>query len=144
MVETAVGDRNVLEALRARGLALGGEQSGHVVLPSHATTGDGLLTALHVMARMAKTRRSLADLASVMTKFPQVLVSVPVKDRAAAGSAESVQAAVRAAEQSLGSTGRVLLRPSGTEQLVRVMVEAPTADQAQSVADQVANAVRAL
>jgi phosphoglucosamine mutase len=114
------------------------------VLPSHATTGDGLLTALHVMARMAKTRRSLADLASVMTKFPQVLVSVPVKDRAAAGSAESVQAAVRAAEQSLGSTGRVLLRPSGTEQLVRVMVEAPTADQAQSVADQVANAVRAL
>jgi len=144
MVETAVGDRYVLEALRARGLALGGEQSGHIVLPSHATTGDGLLTALHVMARMAKTRRSLADLASVMTKFPQVLVSVPVKDRAAAGSAESVQAAVRAAEQSLGSTGRVLLRPSGTEQLVRVMVEAPTADQAQSVADKVANAVRAL
>jgi phosphoglucosamine mutase len=142
LVETAVGDRYVLEALRARGLALGGEQSGHIVLPSHATTGDGLLTALQLMGRMAKTRRSLADLASVMTKFPQVLISVPVRDRAAAGSAESVQAAVRAAEASLGETGRVLLRPSGTEQLVRVMVEAPTAELAQSVANQVADAVR--
>jgi phosphoglucosamine mutase len=144
MVETAVGDRYVLEALRARGLALGGEQSGHIVLPSHATTGDGLLTALQLMSRMAQTKRSLADLASVMTKFPQVLLSVPVKDRAAAGSAESVRAAVRAAEESLGSTGRVLLRPSGTEPLVRVMVEAPTADQAHSLANHVADAVRAL
>jgi phosphoglucosamine mutase len=142
LVETAVGDRNVLEAIRARALAIGGEQSGHVVLPAHATTGDGLLTALHVMARMAATGRTLADLASVMTKLPQILVNVRVQDRNTACAAPSVQAAVTEAEVSLGESGRVLVRPSGTEPLVRVMVEASTVDLAESVATRVADVVR--
>jgi phosphoglucosamine mutase len=142
LVETKVGDRYVLEELRARGYTLGGEQSGHVVMPAHATTGDGLLTALHLMAEMASTGRSLADLAAVMTKLPQVLINVPVTDRAAGASAPPVAAAVADAEAALGESGRVLLRPSGTEPLVRVMVEASTVEQARSVADRIAAAVR--
>jgi phosphoglucosamine mutase len=144
LLETAVGDRYVLEALRAHGFALGGEQSGHVILPAHATTGDGLLTALHLMARMAGSGRTLADLASVVTKLPQVLVNVGVADRAAACSAPAVLAAVEEAERQLGETGRVLLRPSGTEQLVRVMVEAATPDAAEETAARIADVVRAV
>jgi phosphoglucosamine mutase len=142
LLETAVGDRYVLEAIRARGLAIGGEQSGHVVLPAYATTGDGILTALHVMARMAATGRTLTDLASVMTKLPQILVNVQVTDRNTACTAPSVRAAVTEAEASLGESGRVLVRPSGTEPLVRVMVEAPTVDAAELVATRVAEVVR--
>ncbi|MDD7938555.1 phosphoglucosamine mutase [Actinomycetospora lutea] len=138
---TAVGDRYVLEELRAGGFALGGEQSGHVVLPTHATTGDGLLTALRLMARMAQSGRTLADLAAVMTRLPQVLVNVPVADKAAVGSSPEVADAVAAAEAELGGRGRVLLRPSGTEQLVRVMVEAPTQVVAGEVADRLAGLV---
>ncbi|GAB7040612.1 MULTISPECIES: phosphoglucosamine mutase [Catenuloplanes] len=140
--ETKVGDRYVLDELRASDLALGGEQSGHVVMPAHATTGDGTLTGLHLMARMAATGKSLAELASIMTKLPQVLINVPVSDRAAVASAPAVKAAVAEAEAELGDTGRVLLRPSGTEQLVRVMIEAATAETAQRVADRVADVVR--
>jgi phosphoglucosamine mutase len=142
LLETKVGDRYVLEELRARGLALGGEQSGHIVMPAHATTGDGLLTALHLMARMAATGRSLAELASVVTKLPQVMINVPVADRTAGAAAPEVAAAVAAAEAELGETGRVLLRPSGTEPLVRVMVEAATVDTARSVAETIAGKVR--
>jgi phosphoglucosamine mutase len=142
LLETKVGDRYVLEELRARGLALGGEQSGHIVLPAHATTGDGTLTALHLMARMAATGRPLADLAAVLTKLPQVLLNVPVADRTAGATAPEVAAAVAAAEAELGETGRVLLRPSGTEPLVRVMVEAATVDVARSVAEAIAVTVR--
>ena len=138
---TAVGDRYVLEELRAGGFALGGEQSGHVVLPTHATTGDGLLTALRLMARVAQSGRTLADLAAVMTRLPQVLVNVPVADKAAVGSSPEVADAVAAAEAELGGRGRVLLRPSGTEQLVRVMVEAPTQVVAGEVADRLAGLV---
>ncbi|MDD7966581.1 phosphoglucosamine mutase [Actinomycetospora lemnae] len=138
---TAVGDRYVLEELRAGGFSLGGEQSGHVVLPAHATTGDGLLTALRLMARMTQTGRALGDLASVMTRLPQVLVNVPVADKAAVGSSPEVADAVAAAEAELGGKGRVLLRPSGTEQLVRVMVEAPTQVVAGEVADRLAGLV---
>jgi phosphoglucosamine mutase len=141
---TAVGDRYVLEELRAGGYSLGGEQSGHVVLPAHATTGDGLLTALRLMARMAATGRSLAELTSVVTALPQILINVAVADRARVATAESVQEAVRAAEAELGGTGRILLRPSGTEQLVRVMVEAPTEEQAKAVATGVAEVVAAV
>lgn len=144
VLETAVGDRYVLEALRANGLAIGGEQSGHVVLPAYATTGDGILTGLHLMARMATTGRSLTDLASVMTKLPQVLVNVPASDKRAACESPSVRAAVAEAEAALGDSGRVLLRPSGTEPLVRVMVEATTVVQAREVAERVAAAVRAV
>jgi phosphoglucosamine mutase len=142
LVETAVGDRYLLEVLRERGLAIGGEQSGHVVMPDHATTGDGLLTGLHLTARVAATGRSLADLASVMTKLPQVLVNVSVGDKAAACEAASVVAAVADAEASLAGNGRVLLRPSGTEPVVRVMVEASTVDLAESVVARVAAVVR--
>jgi phosphoglucosamine mutase len=142
LIETRVGDRYVLEALRNGGYTLGGEQSGHVVLPSHATTGDGTLTALQLMARMASTGTSLAELASVVVKLPQVLLNVPVADRAAAAAAEKVAAAVHAAEARLGEEGRVLLRPSGTEQLVRVMVEAPSEATAREVAEGIAELVR--
>lgn len=143
MVETRVGDRYVLEELRASGLALGGEQSGHVIMPAYATTGDGVLTGLHLMARMAATGRSLADLTSVVTRLPQVLVNVPVADRAGAASLPAVQEAVAAVEAELGETGRVLLRPSGTESLVRVMVEAPSSETAGSAAERIAEVVRA-
>ncbi|MFK3981184.1 phosphoglucosamine mutase [Micromonospora sp. NPDC050397] len=142
LVETKVGDRYVLEELRSSGLALGGEQSGHIVLPTHATTGDGLLTALALMSRMAETGRSLAELASVMTKLPQVLINVPVEDRTVGAGASSVLAAVAQAEAELGETGRVLLRPSGTEPLVRVMVEAATQEIAQGIAERIAAEVR--
>ena len=138
---TAVGDRYVLEHLRAEQMSLGGEQSGHVVFLDFATTGDGLLTALHLMARMAATGRTLADLGSVIARLPQVMINVEVADRERAASAKPVAEAVRRAEVELGDTGRILLRPSGTEQLVRVMVEAPTSDQADSVAQKVAAAV---
>ncbi len=141
LVTTAVGDRYVLEELRASGLALGGEQSGHVVLPAFATTGDGLLTALRVMSRMASTGKSLADLAAVMNRLPQVLVNVPVADKAAVAVSAAVRDAVGAVEAELGDEGRVLLRPSGTEQLVRVMVEAPAHDTAQAAADRLAGVV---
>ncbi|GEL16243.1 phosphoglucosamine mutase [Pseudonocardia asaccharolytica] len=140
---TAVGDRYVLEELRAGGYSLGGEQSGHVVLPAHATTGDGLLTALRLMARLAQTGSSLAELAAVVTPLPQILRNVRVVDRAAAVSSDAVREAVAAAEAELGDTGRVLLRPSGTEQLVRVMVEAATAEQAEHIATRLAEIVAA-
>jgi phosphoglucosamine mutase len=143
VVTTAVGDRYVLEALRAKDLSLGGEQSGHVVFTSAATTGDGLLTALHVMARMVETGRSLGALASVVRRLPQVLVNVQVADRDAIACSASVKAAVAEAEAELGDDGRVLLRPSGTEQLVRVMVEAPTQQQADTIAGRLAAVVGA-
>ncbi|RZU33170.1 phosphoglucosamine mutase [Blastococcus saxobsidens] len=138
---TAVGDRYVLEALRAQGLSLGGEQSGHLVFLEHATTGDGLLTGLALLSRMAATGSSLAELASVVRRLPQVLVNVPVRDRLAVAASDEVAAAVNAVEEELGEAGRVLLRPSGTEQLVRVMVEAPTQDQADAVAQRLATVV---
>jgi phosphoglucosamine mutase len=138
---TAVGDRYVLEELRANGFSLGGEQSGHVVLPEYGTTGDGLLTALHLMARMNSTGRSLGDLAGVMRRLPQVLVNVQVADKAAVAASASVSEAVASVESELGDSGRVLLRPSGTEQLVRVMVEATSHDTAESAARRLAAVV---
>jgi phosphoglucosamine mutase len=143
LLETKVGDRYVLEALNAGDLALGGEQSGHVVMPAFATTGDGVLTGLHLMAQIAASGKSLADLASVVHKLPQVLINVRVGDRDAGAAAPTVQAAVALAENELGETGRVLLRPSGTEPLVRVMVEAETEEQARVVAERIAAEVTA-
>lgn len=141
---TAVGDRYVLEELRSGGFTLGGEQSGHVVLPAHATTGDGTLTALRLMARLTATGATLAELAGVVQALPQVLLNVRVADKSAVSRAPSVQRAVAAAVAELGATGRVLLRPSGTEQVVRVMVEAPTAEHANRVATELAGYVSAL
>ncbi|MEU2347334.1 phosphoglucosamine mutase [Modestobacter sp. NPDC049651] len=140
---TAVGDRYVLEALRAGGLSLGGEQSGHLVFLDWATTGDGLLTGLALLSRMSATGASLAELASVVRKLPQTLVNVPVADRIAVVESEAVAQAVNAVEAELGDAGRVLLRPSGTEQLVRVMVEAPSQEQADAVAARLAEVVAA-
>jgi phosphoglucosamine mutase len=138
---TAVGDRYVLEELRQNSLSLGGEQSGHVLLPAHATTGDGLLTALRLMSRVADSGRSLADLAGVMTRLPQVLVNVKVADKTAVTGSPTVSEAVAEVEAELGETGRVLLRPSGTEQLVRVMVEAPSEEVAQAAAQRLVGVV---
>lgn len=143
VVDTAVGDRYVLEAMKQGGFSLGGEQSGHVIMLEHATTGDGTLTALHLLARVAGTGSSLAELASVMVRLPQVLLNVRGVDRERVDVCEPLQAAVREVEAELGSTGRVLLRPSGTEPVVRVMVEAADADRAHAVADRLADVVRA-
>jgi phosphoglucosamine mutase len=140
--QTAVGDRYVLEEMRTGGFNLGGEQSGHVVMTDHATTGDGMLTGLMLLARMAETGRPLAALSSVVERLPQVLVNVADVDKARADDDEQVAAAVADARHELGQRGRVLLRPSGTEALVRVMVEASDPQQAQAVADRLALVVR--
>jgi phosphoglucosamine mutase len=140
-LDTAVGDRYVLEAMRAGGYSLGGEQSGHVVLLDHATTGDGLLTGVHLLSEVATSGRSLHELASVMTRLPQVLINVAGVDKAAATVDPEVAAAVEQAAAELSGQGRVLLRPSGTEPVVRVMVEATTQEQAARVADRVAAVV---
>ncbi|QIK65419.1 phosphoglucosamine mutase [Nocardioides sp. HDW12B] len=140
--QTKVGDRYVLESMKAHGFTLGGEQSGHVILSEHATTGDGILTALQVLARMAATGRSLTDLAGVMTRLPQILVNVPDVDKSRASSDPDVAAAVAEAEAELAGRGRVLLRPSGTESLVRVMVEAESEEQAAQVAHRLADVVK--
>ena len=141
--QTGVGDRYVLEAMRAGSFSLGGEQSGHVIMSDHATTGDGVLTALHLLERMAVTGSSLADLAGVMTRLPQVLINVSGVDKSKMTSSLELAEAIALAEAELGSLGRVLLRPSGTEPLVRVMVEAVSADQARQVAERLVDQVRA-
>jgi phosphoglucosamine mutase len=140
--QTRVGDRYVLEAMKAGGHTLGGEQSGHVVMSEHATTGDGVLTAIHLMNRMATTGKTLAELGSVMSRLPQVLVNVTGVDKARADSDPALIAAVAAAEQDLGRSGRVLLRPSGTESMVRVMVEAETYEAANDIAHRLVDVVR--
>jgi phosphoglucosamine mutase len=140
VVQTAVGDRYVLEAMLAGGHRLGGEQSGHVVMLDHATTGDGLLTALQVMERVVRTGRPVAELAAAVSLLPQVLVNVTAPRERAQDS--DVLAAVTQEEAALAGAGRVLLRPSGTEPLVRVMVEAPTQELAEQVAQRLAAVVR--
>ncbi len=142
LVQTAVGDRYVLESMKENGFALGGEQSGHVIILDHATTGDGTLTGLMLAARVAATGRSLAELAAVMERLPQVLVNVPNVDKSRVGAEPELARAVTEAERELGTTGRVLLRPSGTEPLVRVMVEAADIDQAHAVASRLADVVK--
>ena len=140
--QTGVGDRYVLEDMKAGGYSLGGEQSGHVILLDHGTTGDGVLTGLLLASRVAATGQSLGQLASVMTRMPQVLVNVKGVDKDAVDSNAVVQAAVSAAAARLGGSGRVLLRKSGTEPLVRVMVEASEQSVADEVAGQLAEVVR--
>jgi phosphoglucosamine mutase len=142
VVETAVGDRYVLEAMKAGGYSLGGEQSGHVVMLDYETTGDGVLTALHLLARMAQTGKPLHELAAIVNRLPQVLVNVSGVDKSRADTDPALLEAVAAAQRGLGETGRILLRPSGTEPLVRVMVEAATHDQAHEVAHELAGVVR--
>jgi phosphoglucosamine mutase len=141
--QTAVGDRYVLESLTEHGLSLGGEQSGHVIMSKFATTGDGILTGLHVVAEMARTGKTLKELASVMTVFPQVMINVRDVDHHGLTGNRVIADAVAAAEAELGDTGRVLLRPSGTEPMVRVMVEAADEATAKRVADELAAVVKA-
>jgi phosphoglucosamine mutase len=138
MIETKVGDRYVLEEIRDGGYTLGGEQSGHIIFSRYATTGDGILTGLQLLAEMKRTGKSLRELASVMQIFPQVLINVPGVDKNKVDTDEAIQALVQQAEQELGASGRVLLRASGTEPLVRVMVEASDEATAQSWADRIA------
>jgi phosphoglucosamine mutase len=143
VVETAVGDRYVLDALDAGGYSLGGEQSGHVIFADLATTGDGVLAAIVLADVVRRTGRTLADLASVMTRLPQVLVNVRVARRDP-GMIEAIAPLVAEVERELAGRGRVLVRPSGTEPLVRVMVEAPTAALADAAARRLAAALGAL
>lgn len=142
IIQAGVGDRYVLEAMRAGGYSLGGEQSGHIVLSEYATTGDGVLTALKIAARMSETGRTLADLAGRIRKLPQTLLNVPGVDKPRAASDAQLLAAVARAEERLGEGGRVLLRASGTEDVVRVMVEALTQEEADTVAADLAGVVR--
>ncbi|GGR38736.1 phosphoglucosamine mutase [Streptomyces roseolus] len=142
LLQTAVGDRYVLESMKEHGYALGGEQSGHVIVLDHATTGDGTLTGLMLAARVAATGKSLAELASVMERLPQILINVKDVDKSRVATSGELAAAVTDAEHELGSTGRVLLRSSGTEPLVRVMVEAADIEQARSVAQRLADVVK--
>ena len=143
VVETPVGDRYVLEALAAGGYSLGGEQSGHVIFTEHATTGDGMLTALALLDTVQRSGKQLSQLAEAsMTQLPQVLVNVRVGVRRS-DIAELLADDIAAAAAPLGDTGRILVRPSGTEPLIRVMVEAPTAELARATADALAARVRA-
>ena len=142
MIETRVGDRYVLEALANDHLSLGGEQSGHVIMTDYATTGDGILTGLHLVAEMARTGKSLAELASIMTVYPQIMVNVKDVDHESLSDDDTIAAAVVVAQERLGNEGRVLLRPSGTEPLVRVMVEASEQSVANEIARDLAEIVR--
>ena len=140
LVETPVGDRHVLAALEAHGLSLGGEQSGHVICADLATTGDGTLTGILLLDLVTRSGKPLSEIAGVVTRLPQVLRSVRVVDRAGLSGVDGFEGELRAAESELGADGRVLVRPSGTEPVVRVMVEAPTHEQAEAVADRLAAA----
>jgi phosphoglucosamine mutase len=142
VVKTKVGDRYVLDEMRAMGVALGGEQSGHVIFLEHNTTGDGLVTALQLTSVMHRTGKPLSELRAVMRRYPQVLVNVPVADRAKLATSAAVLDAVAAAEASLGDRGRVLVRASGTEPVVRVMAEASEEAEAQAVVDRLVDVVR--
>jgi phosphoglucosamine mutase len=141
LIETPVGDRNVLTALEDHDLVLGGEQSGHIIVTDLATTGDGTLTGLLLLDVMARTGRSLSDLAAVVHRLPQVLRSVPVADRGGVDHDGEFRSELTAVEQALAADGRVLVRASGTESVVRVMVEAPTSEQAEMAAARLTAAV---
>jgi phosphoglucosamine mutase len=142
VVETPVGDRYLIAAMLDGKYVLGGEQSGHIIMLDHATTGDGLLTGLHLLAEVVRQDRPLADLASVMTQYPQILINVPGVEKARVASSPVLAEAVAAAEAELSDSGRVLVRPSGTEPAVRVMVEAADAAQAERLATRLADTVR--
>jgi phosphoglucosamine mutase len=140
--KTPVGDRYVLENMLANGHKLGGEQSGHIIMRDFANTGDGLLTALQLMSVMAKSKKSLSELAKIMIRFPQVLINVDGVNKANLTSSKAIAAAIGDSESKLGANGRILLRASGTEPLVRVMVEAESEVVASEIAQKLATLVR--
>ena len=139
---TAVGDRYVLEKMIAEDYVLGGEQSGHVIMRDFANTGDGILTALQLMQAVVSTGKSLKELSQVMKRFPQSLINVPDVKKEKLSSSAKISGAIEAHEKELGKSGRILVRPSGTEALVRVMVEAESNDQAEKIANDIASLVR--
>ncbi len=143
VIKTKVGDRYVLEQMQASGAVLGGEQSGHIIFMEHNTTGDGLVTALQVARAVRASGRPLSELRQVMRRYPQVLVNVPVTDKGRLGVSAAVSSAIHEAEQELGDTGRVLVRASGTEPIVRVMAEAESEEAARAVVDRLVEVVRA-
>jgi len=143
VIKTKVGDRYVLEQLQTSGAVLGGEQSGHIIFLEHNTTGDGLVTALHLAAVMQETGLPLSELRRVMRRYPQVLVNVPVADKARLATSAAIAEAIHVAEQELGDSGRVLVRPSGTEPLVRVMVEASDEASASRIVERLVDVVKA-
>lgn len=142
VVTTAVGDRYVLEKMIAEDFLLGGEQSGHIIMREYANTGDGLLTALHLMQEMVRTGKSLSELASIVTRYPQVLVNVAQVDKTALAKNQKIRDLVDELSKKLGQSGRILLRASGTEPLIRVMVEAQSLTDAQSYANELAKLVK--
>ena len=143
VIATPVGDRYVLEKMLSEDLIIGGEQSGHIINRLFANTGDGILTALQILQVMARTKKSLKDLAAVMQRFPQVLLNVREVDKDRLSSSTAISAAVKNAELELGNSGRVLLRASGTEKLVRVMVEANSDNLAHKIANDLVKVVKA-
>jgi phosphoglucosamine mutase len=141
-VQTAVGDRYVVEEMKKNGYNLGGEQSGHIIFLDYNTTGDGLLTALQLVNIMKVTKKPLSQLASEVKKYPQILVNVKVTDKHKALESEKVQEVIRAVEGEMAGNGRILVRPSGTEPLVRVMAEAPTEELCRQYVERIASVVR--
>lgn len=139
---TAVGDRYVLENMRANGYVLGGEQSGHIIFSDVATTGDGLVTALQIVQAVAQSGKKLSELSSCMVTFPQLLVNVRVKTKAGWETNKAILSAIREGEEALGDAGRILVRPSGTEPLIRVMAEGPTAEVLDTIVGKIADVVR--
>ena len=137
-----MGDSNVLAALRAGGLNLGGEQSGHTIFLDHNSTGDGLVSALQLLAALRRSGKTLAEAAQVMTKYPQVLININVADKTGLATSDTLHKAIDAAQARLQDSGRVLVRASGTEPLVRVMVEAANEELAQELATQLAQVVQ--
>ena len=135
---TAVGDRYVLENMLKNGYKIGGEQSGHIIFTDYSTTGDGLITALQVLTAMKKSKKSAHELNKMMTTFPQVLINVKVQNKDAAQNAETVLRAISEGEEELGTTGRILVRASGTEPLVRVMAEGPNKSQLERICNKIA------
>ncbi|HWR40813.1 MAG TPA: phosphoglucosamine mutase [Patescibacteria group bacterium] len=140
---TAVGDRYVLEAMQAKKLSLGGEQSGHIIFADHSTTGDGLLTALRLVSALVESERKLSELAAVMTRFPQTLVNIRVKSKAGWQENAAISAAIQEGEAKLGEDGRILVRPSGTEPLIRVMAEGPNQRELEAIAENIAGVISA-
>jgi phosphoglucosamine mutase len=141
-IKTRVGDRFVYEEIKRQGFSLGGEQSGHIIFPAYSTTGDGLLTSLKIMEIMLSKKARLSELTADFRVYPQVLINVPVSDKEKAMGSTFVKSALEEAEKSLGKSGRVLLRASGTENVIRVMVEAVSEEKCRSVAEVLAESVR--
>ncbi|MFQ3548872.1 MAG: phosphoglucosamine mutase, partial [Armatimonadota bacterium] len=142
LIRTKVGDRYVSDELRRTGAIVGGEKSGHIILSRHTTTGDGMITALQILTIMVKTGKKLSELASEMEEFPQLLVNIPVKERDGWDEKEEIISAIRKVEEKLKGVGRVVVRPSGTEKLIRVMAEGPDQEELEELVGYIADIIK--